>query len=143
MFDNNTSTNVTNNVSTNNHQSIKINACSGGIYKTYKESWFEQFNLKSKKADKLLNGYEVKSATSVDKDWDGKNIISYNDENVVVLQMIICGDMEVIVELIREEDFNYYFMGTNEIVEEKNIEIIKLKSEVDDLKRELEKEKNL
>ena len=33
---------------------LKINACSGGIYKTYKESWFINFSLNSTLANKIL-----------------------------------------------------------------------------------------
>lgn len=33
---------------------LKINACSGGIYKTYKESWFINFNLDSNLSNKIL-----------------------------------------------------------------------------------------
>ena len=33
---------------------LNINACSGGIYKTYPESWFQRFHLQSKVAERLL-----------------------------------------------------------------------------------------
>lgn len=33
---------------------LKINACSGGIYKTYKESWFINFHLDSTLSNKIL-----------------------------------------------------------------------------------------
>ena len=33
---------------------LKINACSGGIYKTYKESWFINFHLDDTLANKIL-----------------------------------------------------------------------------------------
>ena len=70
---------------------LKVNACSGGIYKTYLESWFERFHLKSTRAEELLN----------------QN--SYgNNRNKVVLQMVICGDMEVIAEIIEKEDLKKY-----------------------------------
>ena len=42
---------------TNN--TLKINACSGGIYKTYKESWFTRFHLKSDLAEKLFKPYDL------------------------------------------------------------------------------------
>lgn len=37
---------------------LKINACSGGIYKTYKESWFEYLRLNSSRAEILFKDYE-------------------------------------------------------------------------------------
>lgn len=90
----NTYNNATNNT-------LKINAVSGGIYKTYKESWFKQFHLKSTIADVLL-----------DRDYDyyhNKEIANkYGD--VIVLQMVICGDMEIMAELIKKKDFDKYFI---------------------------------
>lgn len=80
---------------------IKINACSGGIYKTYKESWFEHLYLKSNKATVLFKEYE-------DIDKYSYNIRWY--KNVVVLQMILTADENcVIAELIKQEDFDKYF----------------------------------
>lgn len=80
---------------------IKINACSGGIYKTYKESWFEHLYLNGNKATVLF------------KDYNDISIYSYNIrqyENVVVLQMILTADKNyVIAELIKQEDFDKYF----------------------------------
>ena len=71
------------------HNNLKFNACSGGIYKTYKESWFKRFHLKSVFSEDLL---------------------SKNNSSVIVLQIIICGDMEVIAELIEKQDFEKYFV---------------------------------
>lgn len=80
---------------------VKINACSGGIYKTYKESWFEHLYLNGSKAEVLF------------KEYDDINKYNYNIrqyENVVVLQMILtANENDVIAELIRQEDFNKYF----------------------------------
>lgn len=66
---------------------LKVNACSGGIYKTYLESWFERFHLKSERAVTLLN---------------------QNSYGNVILQMVVCGDMEVIAEIIEKEDLKKY-----------------------------------
>ena len=102
------------NIKTNVNNTLKINACSGGIYKTYKESWFKRFNLNSDLAEKLFKPYDNKMQVSRDTDtWDrevGKIITrSGEKEPVIILQMVICGDMEVIAELIAEKDFNKYF----------------------------------
>lgn len=93
---------------TNN--TLKINACSGGIYKTYKESWFIRFHLKSDLAEKLFKPYdnEIKTSGYCTKE---------HKEPVIVLQMIICGDMEVIAEIIREKDFDKYFEIEKEGIE--------------------------
>lgn len=80
---------------------IKINACSGGIYKTYKESWFEYLYLNSNKAAVLFKEYE---------DIDRYSYYIRQYKNVVVLQMILTADKDyVIAELIRQEDFDKYF----------------------------------
>ncbi|MEI3530657.1 MAG: hypothetical protein V8Q75_06350 [Bacilli bacterium] len=99
---------------TNN--TLKINACSGGIYKTYKESWFTKFNLESKLAEKLFKPYDNKIKTEADtseKGYDGYYRNVEHKKPVIIIQMIICGDMEVIAELIREEDFIKYFEVEN------------------------------
>lgn len=96
---------------TNN--TLKINACSGGIYKTYKESWFTRFHLESELAKKLFKPYDNEIKTSRDTlekySFDNSYYTEEHKEPVIILQMIICGDMEVIAELITEKDFNKYF----------------------------------
>lgn len=104
MFNNYKSGDVTN--------TLKINACSGGIYKTYNESWFKRFHLSSKLSDALFRKqgcyYHIKDNKFL-TDYDvrtseiGKTIFE-----VVILQIIICGDMEVIAELILKKDFDNY-----------------------------------
>lgn len=80
---------------------VKINACSGGIYKTYKESWFEYLYLNSNKATVLFKDYE---------DIDRYSCYIRQYKNVVVLQMVLTADKDyVIAELIRQEDFDKYF----------------------------------
>lgn len=74
-----------NNYSTNNE--LNINACSGGIYKTCKESWFYRFHLNSNYADSVFQ----------------------QNSNTKVLQMVICGNMEVIAEVIDIKDYEKLF----------------------------------
>ncbi len=88
----NTYTKISTNNTTNNTTKFNINACSGGIYKTYLESWFERFHLQSEKSQRLL----CKETFGSQKDK-------------VVLQMVICGDMEVIAEIIDKKDLEKYF----------------------------------
>ena len=91
---------------------LKINACSGGIYKTYKESWFKRFHLTSNLAKTLFRKencfYNSRTDDYSVNKYDLKNSYYDDEENieeVVILQMIICGDMEVIAEIIYKEDF--------------------------------------
>ena len=103
---------------TNN--TLKINACSGGIYKTYKESWFTKFHLESDLAETLLKPYDNEIKTSRDTSETGYfgYYTEEHKEPVIILQMIICGDMEVLAEIIREKDFVKHFPQ-----EEKGVEI--------------------
>lgn len=106
------------NPTTNN--TLKINACSGGIYKTYKESWFIKFNLNSELAKTLFKPYDNRIKTESDTSevgYDGYYRTVEHKEPVIILQMIICGDMEVLAEVIREKDFNKYFDEENVISE--------------------------
>lgn len=111
------------------NNTLKINACSGGIYKTYKESWFTRFHLESELAETLFKPYdnEIKTAkdTTEKQDYTDRwgNYVYTNKvhkEPVVILQMIICGDMEVIAEIITEKDFNRYFEPKGNDYEKEN-----------------------
>jgi hypothetical protein len=94
--------------------SVKINACSGGIYKTYPESWFEQFHIDSKLAEALFRKEKCfynKSTNKYSSDKYSLMPVYYSgsdDEDiceVVILQMIICGEEKVLAEIITKEDF--------------------------------------
>ena len=88
-----------------NH-SVKINAVTGAILKNHPKSWFEKFNLNSNRAGQLLTeggdtGFElVKSQYS---SWQKAN----PEKAITVLQMVICGDMEVMAELVYTKDYNF------------------------------------
>lgn len=83
---------------THTHTNMNINSCSGGIYKTYPESFMIRFHLKSELAKSLLvpNPLYNISTNEYYPEW----------EEVVILQMVICGDMEVIAEIITKKDFD-------------------------------------
>ena len=76
---------------------VKINAVSGAILKNHPKSWFERFNLRSDRAKELFKegGYEF---------WTYDN--RANKIAITVLQMVICGDMEVMAELVYTSDYN-------------------------------------
>ena len=67
-------------VSVSNH----VNAVSGNIIKTYRDSYFKRFSLCSPLAETL---FKEKSET-------------------IIIQMTVCGDMDVIAELISREKYN-------------------------------------
>ena len=77
-----------------------INAVTGAILKNHPKSWFERFHLKSDRANELLveGGHIGKEKYDYDKDC------YYTIKKIIVLQMVICGDMEVIAECVYAED---------------------------------------
>lgn len=77
---------------------LKINACSGGIYKTYKESWFAHLRLDGSAMKTMFRNYKYESDEN----------IYYRD--VIILQMILTSKEDyVIAELIKKADFEKYF----------------------------------
>lgn len=70
-------------------QYLKINAVSGGILKNHPESWFERFHLNSPHAETRFS----------------KPTRNKRDDDVIVLQMMVCGDMEVIAECVYRKDY--------------------------------------
>lgn len=93
----------------NSYNNLHINAVSGGIYKTYVETWFKRFHLQSDVAQILFSKNKAFYNPSTNEFYD-KNHSGY--EKVIVLQMVMCGDMEVIAELILEKDLEKYFQKT-------------------------------
>ena len=79
--------------------SIKINAVTGAILKNHPKSWFERFHLNSSRANQLLveGGHKFDSAYIYKVEEYG---------GITVLQMVICGDREVMAELVYTKDYN-------------------------------------
>lgn len=77
---------------------LKINACSGGIYKTYKESWFSYLNLNDSAMQTMFRHFKYESDENP----------YYKD--IIIIQMILTSNENyVIAELIKKEDFEKYF----------------------------------
>ena len=92
----------------NHTNNIKINAVTGAILKNHPKSWFEQFNLNSERAKRLLTEGGHRGTKKEYRD-NGRHFDSYDvanpDKNITVLQMVICGDMEVMAELVYTKDY--------------------------------------
>ena len=87
--------------------SIKINAVTGAILKNHPKSWFERFHLDSKRAKELF----VEGGHHATKEVYDRQLHYYRTENttekdITILQMVICGDMEVMAELVYTKDYN-------------------------------------
>ncbi len=90
--------NCTNNVS--------INAVTGAILKNHPKSWFERFHLNSTRAKELLveSGHHAKKKV-YDYEYRYDRTEDDPDKDITVLQMVICGDMEVMAELMYTKDY--------------------------------------
>ena len=91
-------------------QSISINAVTGAILKNHPKSWFEKFNLNGERARQLLTEGGHKGTKKEYRDGDTSwNYTAYDvpnpDKNITILQMVICGDMEVMAELVYTKDY--------------------------------------
>jgi len=99
-----------NHTCTNN---VKINAVTGAILKNHPKSWFERFHLNSDRAKSLFKEGGHKATK---KEWhrdtyyrDGGYYREEDDpdRDITILQMVICGDMEVMAELVYTKDYNF------------------------------------
>lgn len=88
--------NTYNKYNNEHNHNIKINACNGGIYKTYKESWFKNIDI-----DDLFGLNDPQN-----KYYNTK---IYYDSPVVIIQIILCGENKGIAEIMYKEDFDKYF----------------------------------
>ena len=100
--------------------SIKINAVTGAILKNHPKSWFERFNLNSDRAKTLFKegGHkatkEVWQRDSYYRDGGYYRTEDNPDKDITILQMVICGDMEVMAELVYTKDYNDLVAPTEE-----------------------------
>ena len=65
------------------HNNMKFNSISGTLIKSHPDSWFERFGLKSKRAEFRFD----------------------QNANFITLQTMVVGDMEVLAEVVRREDY--------------------------------------
>lgn len=84
------------------NQKVEINAISGTLVKNYKDSFFRRFHMKSKFAEQVLSENPTMS-TQVTDEYGAK--YSQN-KPIVVLQVMLCGEGELIAEIMWKEDFD-------------------------------------
>ena len=108
-----------NNYHAGNHSTtnnLHINAITGAILKNHPKSWFEKFHLDSPRAKELFErgghrGYRIEKQFAyqnlVTREDVYKDVKVYDEEkDVIILQMVICGDMEVLAEIVWARDFH-------------------------------------
>ena len=74
---------------------IKVNGVSGTLIKTFRKSFFKRFHMQSSMADYVLD--------------ETKPRIRSGGNEIVVLQIMLCGDNEFLAELIYKEDYDEIF----------------------------------
>ena len=96
-----------------NHTSnVKINAVTGAILKNHPKSWFERFHLDSPRAKALFNEGGHKATKEVWRKDTYSHLggrydhVPNPEKDITILQMVICGDMEVLAELVYTKDYN-------------------------------------
>ena len=100
-----------NSYNSSSNQSININSVTGAILKNHQKSWFERLNLNSERAKKLLTegGHKSQKSHLEESEYlPGSYYRIYEDDkenDIIVLQMVICGDMEVIAECVHRKDY--------------------------------------
>ena len=89
-------------------QTVKINAVTGAILKNHPKSWFERISLNSDRAKRLLKEGGDKGEKKQWRDYDRITGAYYTvddpDHAITVLQMFVCGDMEVLAECVYTKD---------------------------------------
>lgn len=98
-------------------QTVKINAVTGAILKNHPKSWFERFNLNSNRAKSLLRegGYKGEKRVQSEYFSDVFSVVDNPDNAITVLQMVVCGDMEVLAECVYTKDYEPTVEKSNDI----------------------------
>lgn len=94
----------------NHTNNFKINAVTGAILKNHPKSWFERFNLNGDRAKKLFEegGHKAKKNVWQNSSYGSGGYYIEKDDpdnDITILQMVICGDMEVMAELVYTKDY--------------------------------------
>lgn len=93
------------------NSSIKINAVTGNILKNYQKSFFKRFKLDSILSNQLFDE-ECPHLVKYSTDYYDNSYRSYQKEEkrpVVIIQMMMCGDIDVIAEIMWQDDFDELF----------------------------------
>jgi len=83
-----------------------INAVSGTIRKSHPKSKITKVKLNDTLLDKVNPKYTITTYTTREG-YNGRDFTTSSDTDysVVILQVMLCGDSECLVEFVRQEDF--------------------------------------
>lgn len=90
----------------NNPQTVNINAVSGTIVKNYKDSFILRCHMKSELAEALLAKEPQLIKRIVEHPGTYSSWKEKIKEPVVVLQVMLCGEQELLAEVMWKEDFD-------------------------------------
>lgn len=97
---------------TNN--SLNINAVSGTLTKTYKDSYFtrfskdsicEHFYFREKKPSRIIDKSNCINASEYNS-YERYNFVYYKLKEIVILQVMLCSNDDFLVEAIDKEDYH-------------------------------------
>lgn len=105
---------------TNN--SLKINAVSGTLTKTYKDSYFVRFEKESPMEHFYFRENKPSKVIKRNNVWFGEHDEKYNGnyyqlKEIVVLQIMLCADNNYLVEAIDKENYDKMFESMSYKVE--------------------------
>lgn len=83
-----------------NPQTVNINAVSGTIVKNYKDSFILRFHMKSEMANTIFDR---------EPRLKERNFRDSKYKQIVVLQVMLCGEQELLAEVMWKEDFDKMF----------------------------------
>lgn len=107
---------VNNSSTNNNNQVLNINAVGGTLVKTYRSSFFKRFNTKSEMAMQVFDSENPHILFVEERLGEYNRTTGLFDEirneekrPVVVIQTMLCGNNELMAELMWKEDFDKMF----------------------------------
>lgn len=83
---------------------LNVNAVNGTLVKTFRKSFFKRFHMKSNMADYI---FDTEKPSLKDKRY-------YDAKEIVVLQIMLCGDGEILAEIIYKDDYEEMFENNEE-----------------------------
>lgn len=86
-----------NSYNVSNPQEVNINAVSGTIVKNYRDSFILRFHMKSAMAETVLS----RNPRLQERDYRDSEY-----KPIVVLQVMLCGEQELLAEVMWKEDFD-------------------------------------
>lgn len=87
----------------NNNFNYNINAVSGTIRKSHFKSIITKVKLNDTLLDKVKPRYSITTTQYRDNRYDSYK--TSTDYPVIILQVMLCGNDECLVEFVKEEDF--------------------------------------